>query len=209
MKTATGLKFWLGAAALTLPFLAHAESNYQTGTGALAATAHVDFSIVIPRILYLRVGTGSTYATTANLASVNTIDLITFSPAIGAVGNGVAVAGTGGDIATGGENAALVSNGGDVVLSATSTGQLTDAAGDTISYANIATKAAANTLATLLPAPPLSDTTASVTVTSTKKMINADAKWTFAYNNTTTVPGGVYGGVNAQNSRVVYTATMP
>jgi hypothetical protein len=209
MKNPTGLKYWLGAAALALPFLANAESNYQTGTGALAATAHVDFSIVIPRILYLRVGTGSTYATTANLASVNTIDLITFSPAIGAVGNGVAVAGTGGDIATGGENAALVSNGGDVVLSATSTGQLTNAAGDTISYANIATKAAANTLATLLPAPPLSDTTASVTVTSTKKMINADAKWTFAYNNAATVPGGVYGGVNAQNSRVVYTATMP
>lgn len=209
MKTSIGLKYWMGVAALALPFMADAESNYQTGAGALTATAHVDFTIVIPKILYLRIGTGSAYATTANLASVNTIDLITFSPALGTVGNGVAVAGTGGDIATGGETAALVSNGGDVVLSVTSGGQLTDAAGDTISYANIATKAAANTLATLLPAPALSDTTASVTVPSTKKMINADAKWTFAYNNAAAVPGGTYGGVNTQNGRVVYTATIP
>jgi hypothetical protein len=199
----------LGALAFGLPFMATAESNYQTGTGALTATAHVDFSVVIPKILYLRVGTGSSYATTANLASVNTIDLITFSPAIGAVGNGVAVAGTGGDIVTGGENAALVSNAGNVVLSATSTGKLTNATGDTISFAQIATKSAANTLATALPAPPLSDTTSSITVVANNKLINADAKWTFAYANTAAVPGGIYGGVNAQNSRVVYTATMP
>ena len=117
MKTTRALKFLLGASALSLPLLANSESNYQNGAGALTATAHVDFSVVIPKILYLRVGTGSAYATTAALASVNTIDLITFAPALGAVGNGVAVPGTGGDIATGGETAALVSNAGNVVLS--------------------------------------------------------------------------------------------
>ena len=84
MKTSIALKTLLGAAALTLPLIASAESNVQTGaaTSSPGATAHVDFAIVIPKILYLRVGTGSAY-TTGALTSVNTIDLITFSPAAG------------------------------------------------------------------------------------------------------------------------------
>jgi hypothetical protein len=41
------------------------------------------------------------------------------------------------------------------------------------------------------------------------KTITADAKWTFSYANALTVPGGTYGGVNTNNSRVTYTATMP
>ena len=99
MKTSIALKGLLGAGALTLPLMAFAESNVQTGaaTASPGATAHVDFSIVIPKILYLRVGTGSTYAS-GTLTSANTIDLITFSPAAGTVGNGTAVAGTGGDL---------------------------------------------------------------------------------------------------------------
>ena len=79
MKTSIALKVLLGAGALTLPLTALAESNFQTGaaTNSPGATAHVDFSIVIPKILYLRVGTGSAYAS-GTLTSVNTIDLITF-----------------------------------------------------------------------------------------------------------------------------------
>jgi len=41
------------------------------------------------------------------------------------------------------------------------------------------------------------------------KVIKQDAKWAFAYANTATPPAGVYGGVNTNNSRVTYTATMP
>ncbi len=94
MTTSVALKSLLGAAALTLPLIAFGESNLQTGTTALTATAHVDFSIVIPKILYLRVGTGSTYTgATPTLSSVGTIDSITFSPAAGTVGNATAVAG--------------------------------------------------------------------------------------------------------------------
>src|SRR5437660_11335677 len=97
MKTSMALKSLLGAGALLLPLMASAESNVQTGTATAApgATAHVDFSIVIPKILYLRVGTGSAY-TSGTLTSANTIDLITFSPAAGTVGTGTAVARTGG-----------------------------------------------------------------------------------------------------------------
>ena len=82
MKTSFALKSLMGAGALMLPLMALAESNVQTGaaTAAPGATAHVDFTIVIPKILYLRVGAGSAYSTGA-LSSVNTIDLITFTPA--------------------------------------------------------------------------------------------------------------------------------
>src|SRR6266849_1676538 len=91
MTTSVALKSLLGAAALTLPLMAFGESNLQTGAAALTATAHVDFSIVIPKILYLRVGAGSTYTgATPSLSSVGTIDAITFSPAAGTVGNGAA-----------------------------------------------------------------------------------------------------------------------
>jgi hypothetical protein len=211
MKVSIALKTLLGTAALTLPLMATAASTYSTGTATLTATAQVDFSVVVPKILYLRVGTGSAY-TTGALSTVNTVDLITFSPAVGSVGNGTAVAGTGGDLTGGIETAAVVSNSGNVTLVATASGALSDGAGDTIPFTQITTAAAANTAAyTLLPAPVLSNGTSStVTLTApASKTIAADAKWTFSYANSVTVPGGTYGGVNANNSRVVYTATMP
>ncbi len=142
MKTSIALKSLLGAAALTLPLMAFAESNVQTGTATVSpgATAHVDFSVVIPKILYLRVGTGSTYSSGA-LTSVNTVDLITFSPAAGTVGNGTAVAGTGGDLTGGVETAAIVSNSGNVTLNATASGALSDGNGDSIPFTQITTAA--------------------------------------------------------------------
>jgi hypothetical protein len=44
---------------------------------------------------------------------------------------------------------------------------------------------------------------------SANKLIQEDAKWAFASANTTAPPAGTYGGVNVNNGRVVYTATMP
>jgi hypothetical protein len=211
MKVSIALKTLLGTAALTLPLVASAASTYTTGAANLTAAAQVDFSVVIPKILYLRVGTGSTY-TTGALTTVNTVDLITFSPAVGTVGNSTAVAGTGGDLTGGVETAAVVSNSGNVTLVATATGALSDGAGDTIPFTQITTAAAVNTASyTLLPAPVLSNGTSStVTLTApAAKVINADAKWTFSYANSVTPPGGTYGGVNTNNSRVTYTATMP
>jgi hypothetical protein len=212
MKISTALKTLIGAAAITLPLIAQAESNVATGTGTLTATAHVDFSVVIPKVLYLRVGTGSTYTgTTPSLTSLATIDTITFSPAAGSVGNGTAVAGTGGDLNNGVETAAIVSNSGSVTLTATSNGALSDGAGDSIAYTQITTTASALTSATALPAPVLSNTTSnSVVLTApASKLITEDAKWTFSYANTVSVPAGTYGATAANNGQITYTATMP
>jgi hypothetical protein len=212
MKTSIALKSLLGAGALMLPLMVSAESNVQTGaaTAAPGATAHLDFSIVIPKILYLRVGTGSAYGTGA-LTSVNTVDLITFSPVAGTVGNGTAVAGTGGDLTGGVETAAIVSNSGNVTLNATATGPLGDGNGDSIPFTQITTAAATLTSVTALPAPVLSNGVSSnvLLIAPATKFISQDAKWTYSYANAASVPAGTYGGVNVNNGRVVYTATMP
>jgi hypothetical protein len=62
-----------------------------------------------------------------------------------------------------------------------------------------------------LPAPLLTNATSTnvVLTAPATKFITQDAKWTYAYANSGTVPGGTYGGINTNAGRVVYTATMP
>ena len=207
-----GRKILLGTAVLAVPMLAFAESNVQTGAGAASpgATAHVDFQITIPKMLYLRVGTGSSY-TTGVLANNVAVDQIAFAPAANVVGNGAAVTGSGGDLTGGAETAAVLSNSGNVTLNATAGGALGNGAGDSIAFTQITTTASTLTSGTALPAPVLTNgTSANVLLTAPPtKVINQDAKWTYAYANTTLPPTGIYGGANVNNSRVVYTATMP
>ena len=215
MRISSVIKSLLAVSAVTVPLVAHAESNVVNGaaTAAPGAQAHVDFQIVIPKILFLRVGTGSTYTgATPTLGNVATVDLVQFAPAAGTVGNGTALAGTGGDLTGGAVTAAVVSNSGNVTLNATTPGALNDgAAGDTIAYTQITTAATAITSATALPAPVLTNgTSANVVLTApATKIILSDAKWTYSYANSVNPPAGTYGGVNTQNGRVTYTATMP
>jgi len=187
-----------------------AESNLQTGTVALTATAKVDFQVTIPKILYLRVGTGSAYATGA-LANVGTVDLIQFTVPAASVGNSTAVAGTGGDLTAGVVTAAVVGNNGTITLNATASGALSNGAGDSIDFSQITTAAGTLTSATALPAPALTNAiSANVTITpATGKVVVRDARWTFSYANTTTPAAGTYGGVNVNNGRVTYTAALP
>jgi len=212
MMKSIALKGLLCGAILAVPLMASAESNFQTGaaTASPGATAHVDFQITIPKILYLRVGTGSSY-TTGTYTNNAAVDQINFAPTATTAGNGTAVAGTGGDLTGGVETAAVVSNSGNVTLNATATGALSDGAGDSIAFTQLTTTASTLTSGTALPAPVLANGTSSnvVLVAPATKVINQDAKWTYAYANTILPPAGTYGGVNVNNSRVVYTATMP
>jgi hypothetical protein len=190
--------------------LCHAESNVQIGAGAQTSTAHVDFQITIPKFIFLRVGSGmGTVA--GGLGTNGTIDLITWSPAPGTVGNGVALAGTGGDLGGGVETAAVVANHGNVTLTSSTLGALGDGVGDTISYAQIRTTASQLTTAQVLRAPALVDGgTRSVNVPAGgSKVVQRDAQWAYTYRNQTTPPAGSYGGVNTNNGRVTYTASVP
>ena len=195
-----------GLVVLGLPMLAGAESNIQTGAGALTATARLDFRITVPKTLFLQVGTG-----TAN-ANNTTINLIDFVVPAANVGDGTPIAATAasGDLGNGVVTAKVVGNNGNVTLSSTTAGALGNGAGDTVSFAQIATAASVLTSATALAAPALVDGgTTNTTVPAAGKIVNRDAKWTFSFLNSAVVPPGIYGGVNANNSRVTYTAAMP
>ncbi len=200
----------LGAAAalvaLGAPMLAQAESNLQTGTGTLNATARLDFRITVPKTLFLQVGTGTSFA---NNTTINLIDFVV--PAAN-VGDGSVIAATAGsgDLGNGSVTAKVVGNNGNVTLTSTTVGALGNGLGDTVSFGQISTASAVLTSATALAAPALADAaTTTTTVPATGKVVNRDAKWTFSYLNAAVVPPGTYGGVNANNSRVTYTASMP
>lgn len=198
----TVLKTTLLATALlaVTPLAAHAESQFVNGAGS--AAAKLDFSITIPRILFLRVG--------ANNA---TVDLINFAPAAATLGDSSVVAGTGGDLTGGAVTAQVRGNNGNITLIATTLGALNNgAAGDSIPYSQIVTTPTALTSALVLAAPVLANgASAAVTVTPVAgtKVIDRDARWTFTYANNAVVAPGTYGGVNTQNGRVTYTASMP
>jgi hypothetical protein len=116
-----------------------------------------------------------------------------------------------GDLGTGKVTAKLVTNGGDVTFASKTTGAMNNGtAAETISYSQIATAVATNTTATALTHPALVDAAAgtSVTVTAVNKVVNQDAKWTFTYLNANVAPAGTYGGVNTNNGRVTYTASV-
>lgn len=209
MRISTAIKALLAVTAVT-PLICQAESNFNTGGGSpLATTAHVDFQIAIPKFIFLRVGNGTGTAAGGWVANP-TIDLISFAPAAGAVGTGtMGATATSGDLGNGTETAVVVANNGNVTFSSTTAGTIGDGAGDSISWATITTTPAHNTTATTLAAPALADAaTTTITLTAVGKIVQQDAKWTYQYTNATVPPAGTYGGVNVNNSRVTYTASV-
>jgi hypothetical protein len=196
------------ALAITAPLVANAESAFTTGAGSpITATAHLDFQIIIPKVLFLQVGTG-----TANAANA-TINQIAFTvPAVN-VGDASVInaSAASGDLGNGQVTARVIGNNGTVTFTSTTAGALGNGAGDTISYAQIAATVLPNTSAVALAHPTLVDgATTTVTLTpASGKVMNRDAKWTFTYLNSAVVAPGTYGGTNVNNSRVTYTASMP
>jgi hypothetical protein len=193
-------------AAIALPFMAHAESSINTGVASpLPTSARLDFKITVPKVIYLRVGTGT------NLAANGTIDLIDFTVPAASLGNGTAIAATAasGDLTNGAVTARVIGNNGTVTFTSTTTGALSNGT-DTISYGQITAAVATLTSATALPHPALVDgATTTVSLTPVGKVVNQDAKWTFTYLNAAVVAAGTYGGINTNNGRVTYTASMP
>jgi hypothetical protein len=212
MRTSIVVRGIVAAAGAAIPLMGYAGSSVQSGAGALTATAQVQFSITIPQVLYLRVGTGSSY-TTGVLTNNAAIDAINFAPTVGQIAAGGPVTGTGGDLTGGVETAAVIGNGGTVTLGASTPGAMNDGAGDNINWTSITTAATTLTTGTALPAPVLANgASANLTLNPATKTVYEDAKWTYTY---TIVAGnapaaGNYGGATAgQNGTVTYTASMP
>lgn len=196
------------AFAVAFPMLANAESQFTTGTGTpITASAKLDFQVTVPKVLFLRVGTGADYTTNP------AVNLISFTVPAANVGDGSVIAASvaSGDVGNGTVTAKVLGNNGTITFTSTTLGALGNGSGDTISYSQIAASVATLTSTPALAAPALVDgATSTVTLTpASGKVMNRDARWTFTYLNANVVAPGTYGGVNTQNGRVTYTASMP
>lgn len=175
--------------ACATPLAANAESSVTTGTGAISASARVNFSITIPRFISLRVGTG---AILTNDTTINTID---FQPTVAVIGdsNPVAATAASGDLGNGAVTVRILGNSGNVTLSATGPANLTSGT-DTIPWTQISTAVTGGATH-----PTINGTNA--TFTATGSVVNVSGTWTYTYLNATTPAGGTYTG------QVLYTAT--
>jgi hypothetical protein len=193
---------------------ARAESNFVTQlTGTLMATARLDFRVTIPRVLFLRVGTGTDFV--AN----GTVDLISFAIPAATVGNGASVTATGGDLGDGAVTVRVQGNGGDITLNSNTTGRLTTGtAGETVGWNRITVTSAALSSTTVNftngsithPAFNLNGGAGTaVTLTSINSLVRREGMWTYSYANQDVLAAGTYGGAGVNNGRVSYTATMP
>ncbi len=197
MKTVSTLRAFALSGIVAASFAAiapaHADSKFTTGTGTISAAPQLDFRVIIPKFIRFSVGT----------ATDGTVDLVEFTVPAASVGGGSDIARTnGGAVAV-----SLLSNGGSVTLTGTTTGALTDG-GENISFAEILSTSDS----TGLNAPTLVDGAVSAPLTITPnvgtKVVNRTANWSFAYSNTNVVAAGSYGGVNTNNGRVIYTASL-
>lgn len=180
------------ALALATPLLASAESDLVVGTGN--ATARLNFSVVIPRVLFLGVGTGAG-AVGAPIADNGTIDTLTFNYTAAAA---AATIGNGTDSAAQGVQVRVVGNNGQVSIAAAGSGTGLVSGTDVIPWSEIL---AASTDATNLNVPAIGGTAAPVI--NAGRVTNRAATWNFRYSNTNVVGSGTYAGT------VTYTASMP
>ncbi len=206
------------AVLLALPGLVLAESTTLTpAASGDGTTASLDFKVIIPAVLYLRVGAGNAVGAADN-ATVNTLQYTVPAANIGDSSVINADALFQGDIVGGGVTVRVFSNvGGDVELKSTVSGQMQNANGDVIPWSEIDVTSANDPVAVAgyadgIAHPAFLDTGAAgdgltpTTLANVGKLVRKKAKWTFSYLNSAVVPAGTY-GTAANNGRVTYTAT--
>ncbi len=183
-------------AATSLPGTLMAESA-SDDVSPYSAAVNLDFQITIPSVLNFRVG------------SAGSVDLITFSPAAGVIGDDSDVPGAGGDLTGGVVTVELFSNIGPVTITPTNSSGgagLSDGGTENIPYSEILTES--NLPA--LPAPVLSNAGGTPTSpTETAGVTDLSAQWTYTYDNSAVYPAGTYGGISTRGGRVTYTASNP
>ena len=176
----------IALASVAAAFSVYAESKIATGTGALSAAARLDFRVIVPKVLFLQVGTGT------NFIDNTTVDRVDFTltPAQATSATAVAGVSSGGTI-----NARVLGNGGNVTFGAVGTvGGLTNGV-QTIPWTEIVPTAAGALIHPAIGA------TASA-LAATAGVVNSSAVYSFNYSNTNVVAAGTYDG------RVTYTASV-
>lgn len=182
----------LATLVLTAPRLVYAEAT-SCAAASCSTSARVDFEVVIPTFLRLRIGSAAA-----------AIDNVSFQPAAAVVGDSTPVSATsGGDVSPGVLTAQVVGNGGDVALNTALTNPasgLDDGGGNFIAWDEIDTADGGT-----MTAPTLQNGgVATVTYTAAANgVVNLSDTWTYTYANTTVPGAGTYTG------RATYTASLP
>lgn len=179
------------ALAVASPLMASAESDLNTTGGD--ASADLDFRVIIPRVLYLAVGTGN-----ATLADNATEDEVVFD-----FTNNPQDVGTGAAAGTITGNAVPVrvfGNNGQIQIAA-SNGNLTSGA-NTIPLSQITATSSDNTNFAV-PAP---GGTANPTISSGTKVTDRTATWTYSFANGLAAANA---GPGTYTGTITYTASMP
>jgi hypothetical protein len=210
---------------LSVPGIALAEATVTTPAAQNStALAHLDFQVVVPATLYLRVGTSAQPLFNGDA----TVDQLVFVAPATVAGGSPVVAGSApnvndGDLHGGTVTVRVYSNvGTSVSLNSNVSGPLTDPSNtaNTISWSKIAV--ASNPLSTghiagfnnsgiAHPAFSASDVGngSATSLAAVSKLVAYEGQWTFTYKNDTYVPAGTYGGGGSGltgNGRVTYTA---
>ena len=200
------------ALACALPAVSHAESNFTNPAASTStASGRLDFTVVVPSVLFLRIGTGGAVGVAGAV-----IDGLTFTVPATNIGDSTVITGTGGDLTNGAVTVRVFSNfGSNVTLNSSVTAPLTSGT-DTIPWSQIAVVATALSAATAgftnaaITHPAFSATTGAgtaTTLTAASRLVRQEGKWTFSYSNTAVVPAGTYGAPGT-SGRVTYTATQ-
>ncbi len=188
------IKTLVAVAAVAAAFSAHAESDINTGaTAGLSAVAKLDFRVVVPRIIFLRVGTGTNFADA--LGGTN-IDRVDFNLTAADVGSGAAIAGAAGQ----GPYpvvARVLGNGGNVSFTAVGSGTGLSNGTQVIPWSQIVSVASGGSL----PHPAIGG--AASALTAAANIVDQTSTWNFSYSNSTAMASGQY------NGQVTYTAALP
>ncbi len=179
------------AALFATPLVAVAESTLIEGAGA--AAADLNFRVVLPRVLFLAVGTGSAGTALGNNATVNRATF-NYSANPQAVGTGAPAAAITGRTV----RVRVYGNNGQVTITATNPANLVSGS-NTIPFSQFTVT---STSPANLPAPSMGGGVVNP-VLNTARVTNRAANWRFTYANTVTPASGTY------NGQVTYTATMP
>jgi hypothetical protein len=170
-----------------------ADSDLSSGAGPLLnAVAHLDLRVVVPRMIFLRIGQGTNFADNAAR------DRVTFNLSAANVGSGIPVTGVG---SAGAIVARVLGNGGNVSL--TASGGVGGLAKGTrrIPWSQIVASVSGGSL----PHPAIGNGVAGAasSIAATAGVVNQSATWAFSYSNSSPMEFGTY------NGRVTYTASQP
>ena len=172
------------------PVMAHADSRFETGASTPSrASAHLDFTIIVPNVAFLRLGTGPAAPGATQVLSVTTVN----APGTSAKGK---------DLPDTVISARVVGNAGNLSLGADAQGR---------GFSRLLVAAGAGSTSHTIAHPALVDNagTAKVLPVTRGRVTEMDANWTFRLTPAAHRRGTQQPPTPIAPNRVIYSLSMP